>query len=259
MKRYNVLLLLISLFFICAVCYADGEEQDLENEDAAVQYLPVDEFSVTREMVDVLVQNLDNFFPISSQKDSFSITNKTVFSDIGPDTMVHTYYESDQRHATLIVNADGIHDHIFSFDLKEEYVSDFQITLDVTVNDVFPLDKGGCYVGFTNENISAGNGAAGMTILLYLNGQKAGLYIKPSDMEAGSSYFIQDTEKNPIKLSLIHFLEYTYLFLDDTYAGQYHDALTGPFRMMYGSAVFAGGESAGCSFDNLIVRKVTNQ
>lgn len=259
MKRYSILLLLLSFFFIFAICYADGEEQNPENKDSVVQYLPEDEFSVSREMVEVLVQNLDNIFPINSQKDSFSETKKTVFSDIGPDTMVHTYYEYDQRHANLIVNADGIHDHIFSFDLKEEYITDFQISLDVTVDDVFPLDKGGCYVGFTSANISDRNDVSGLTILLYLNGQHAGLYVKPSDMESGSRFFIQDTENSSIRLSLVHFLEYTYLFLDDSCTGQYHDALSGPFRIMYGSMVFAGGDSAECSFDNLIVRKVTNQ
>ena len=255
MRKTMTLILLTVLLSVCIV-YSDSFSQNMENS-VQKESLPVDENSINKEMIKVLIGNLENFFPITSQKEVFTEPKTQVFSDIGKNTLVRTYDEFGARNMELYVNTDGIHDHIAFFPMYKEFPNDFQLMLDVTVNDVFPQDQGGCYVGFTLANASSSsNPGKGETVLLLFNGNESELYVKSSDLDSGTVYHVWTLEKNPVKLSIIHFLEYTYLFIDDNYYGQHHDELSGPFQLMYGSMVLADGETASCSFDNLQVRKV---
>jgi hypothetical protein len=64
------------------------------------------------------------------------------------------------------------------------------------------------------------------------------------------------TQRNQKKMTIVRLTGQTFFFVDDVFVSQYHDGKNGPFQLVYGTTVFANGETTSCSFDNLIVRKV---
>jgi len=107
--------------------------------------------TVSEEMIEVLTHNLENFFPITRKKEFFSMQEEYLFSDVGPDTIVRIGTESGRRRITLFVNSDSVHDCSAIEAITSEYPRDFQLIMDVTVNDAFPRGEGGCFIGFTNS------------------------------------------------------------------------------------------------------------
>ena len=115
-------------------------------------------------------------------------------------------------------------------------------------------------MGFTNDDIlGKTDNDNEQTILLLLTGQYIELYVRKNGDDSGIGYYVAKSENTNVRLSIIHLMEHTYLFVDDVLMGEFPDGASGPFQLMYGPMVFADGDTAACSFDNITVRKVTNQ
>ena len=251
MNRSIFLLLLVLITALAGFASVWAQQ---ETDEAEAPY------TVSEEMIGILSANLDNIFPLNSLKNNFMAPAEALYSDVGPDTMVRTETENGKRKLLLLANADGIHDHSFFEAVDKSYPSDFQLTMDVTVTDVFPAGQGGCYIGFTNNGVSAFSAAeGGVTISLLIDGLTAELYIKDAEADAGTHIPLGELVRQSSKLSIIHLTGHTYVYINGRYMGQYHDGRKGGFRLIYGPAVFTEGDSADCSFDNLLIRKVSVQ
>lgn len=258
-KRVFFILLLIFFVSLCGkMPVVSGQESEEIPVDLPV--LPYGEDNVSLDMMLLLIKNLEDIFPITSELETFAQTKPAVFSEITPDMIVRALSENDKRELALFANADGIHDRLAADPMKLEYPSNFQLTADVMVTDVFPNDRGGCYVGFTNDDIlGKTDNDDEQTILLLLTGQYIELYVRKNGDDSGIGYYVAKSENTNVRLSIIHLMEHTYLFVDDVLMGEFPDGASGPFQLMYGPMVFADGDTAACSFDNITVRKVTNQ
>ncbi len=216
--------------------------------------------TVSEEMIEVLTSNLENLFPLNSLKKNFMEPAEALYSDVGPGTMVRTETENGKRKILLLANADGIHDHMAYETIDEAYPNDFQLTMDVTVGDIFPESRGGCFVGFTNDGVSAFSGAEGsITVSLLIDGLTAEIFITDPDTDSGAHIPLGELVRKTSKLSIIHLTGHTYVYINGNFMGQYHDGKKGGFRLIYGSAVFPEGDTADCTFDNLLIRKVSVQ
>ena len=83
------------------------------------------------------------------------------------------------------------------------------------------------------------------------------IYAKNRDLDAGEHFTLGTGGREKDRLSIVHLTGHTYVYIDGTYAGQLHDGLEGPFRMLYGVALFTEGDSAYCTFDNMVIRKLS--
>ena len=209
---------------------------------------------VSDEMIEILSQNLDNLFPITVQRHYFNEPEQPLYSDDGSETIIETYSDHGKRYVRIFANNDYIHDHFAVDFIPYDYQTDFQLTMDIEVNDAWPLGQGGCMLGFTNDGVSAFSDAESIAVVT--DSRNLEIYHKNKADDAGTIYMLETRGKSPIKLSLVHMTGHTYVYVDGTYAGQLHDGLNGPFRLMYGSVLFNGGESAWCTFDNLVIRKL---
>ncbi len=245
------MVLIFFLFFLCSVPGFAAEDDLLPDEAGPL---------VSQNMINILNANLENLFPITSQKIYFSAPEEAKYSDVGAETAVRIGTEDGKRYITLVANADGVREYSAFTGITEAYPTNFQITADVSLQDVYPEGSGGCFVGFTNYGISAytAEDGAGQVVLL-LNGQGAEIYICPQGAESGSHFIISETSRWSGKLSLIHLLGHTYAYFNGTYLGQYHDGVKGPVQLIYGASTFGGGDIASCSFDNLVVKKVDSK
>jgi hypothetical protein len=256
MKKYVYALIFFILLQPLHSVFADGTSQTAEPESASLN-LSADESGLSENAPDDPRVNPEAILTRISQKELFIDPKSVSFSDIGPGTMVQTWDEFGKRNMVLFVNTDGVHDRIASAAMDREFPDNFQLTMDVTVNDVFPKNQGGCYIGFSNEKTASSADPAEInTILFLLNEEGAELCIKSGESDTCTRNFVSRPEKKEAKLSVVHYLENTYLFIDDIYIGQYHDAMNDYFELMYGPVVFADGDTADCSFDNLMVRRM---
>lgn len=247
-------ILWMSAFTVCA----EGVEGSSENTPERTGSSAV--LTVSDEMIEILSENRDNLFPITSQKESYTEQTKPVFSDAGSETFVCTSTNSGRRNIALFANLDQVHDYNAYSMITNEFPSNFQMTMDVTINDIYPKAEGGCFIGFTNEGvIDYGEDEENILVSALINGAEAQLYVKYAEDEAGTHYSLLQTPRNFMKLTIIHLTGHTYVYVNENYAGQFHDGLAGPFQMVFGASVTPNGDTANCSFDNLVVRKVTNR
>lgn len=212
---------------------------------------------VSDDMIEVLTQNLDNLFPITSMKQYFNEPEHALYSDDGMETVIEIANDQGKRNIRIFANADGEHDHMAYDAIDDGYPIDFQMTMDVTIHDTWPMGQGGCFVGFTSYGVSAFHDEDGAeTIALLSDAKNTEIYFKTHDTASGEHFPLETRGRETMKLSILHLTGHTYVYIDNNYAGQLHDGLEGPFRMLYGAALFENGDSASCSFDNLAVRKL---
>ena len=250
MKRIFVLLLCL-----CFAILSAGMASAQEGTDKAA-----DPNRVSDEMIGILTANLNNLFPLNSQKYNFMTPAEALYSDVGTQTVVRKKTGEGKRNILLIANADGVHEYLAYDTIDTAYPNDFMLTMDVTAADVFPNGQGGCFVGFTNQGVSAFSAAEGaVSISAVIDGKTAQIYVKEPDADAGIHIPLGDLARQSSKLSIIHLTGHTYVYVNGNYMGQYHDGIDGGFRMIYGSAVFTEGDTAECTFDNLLIRKVSVQ
>ena len=210
------------------------------------------------DMIKVLSMNLDNIFPIKGMEDAFNPPMIAAYSDVGPATAVQTSNQDGMRNISLYANADSVHDYSAVTKLNAGNLQNFLISMDVTINDVYPSQQGGCFIGYTNESISSAQAEGMKTVSLLADSQGAEFYVKGKEEPSGTHTRISEIKRNKYRLTLIRLTGQTFAFIDGTFAGQLYDEAAGPFQLVYGTAVFSEGDSAECSFDNLIVRKVVN-
>lgn len=243
------------MIFILTVCLVSSVYA--EEPDGAYLLLDPKLPLVSDEMIKILSENLENIFPISSQRQNFTNPAEALYSDAGMDTVIRMETALGKRNILIFANADSVHDYSGFTKIDDEFPTDFQFTMDVTVNDVYPEKQGGCFIGFTNYGVSAFSGADGaISVQLLITGKSAEIYVRGQDKDSGEHLVLSDLNRTTSKLSIIHLTEHTYVFLNGTYAGQFHDGKAGPFQMIYGATVFTEGDTASCSFDNMLVKKV---
>ena len=210
------------------------------------------------DMIDVLSKNLENIFPIRGLEDAFNTPMVATYSDVGPATAVQISNQEGMRNISLYANADLAHDYNVVTKLNAGNLQNFLISMDVRINDVYPSLQGGCFIGYTNESISAIQAEEIKTVSLLVDGQGAEFYIKGKEEDSGSHFQISGTKRDSYRLTLIRLTGQTFAFIDGRFAGQLFDDAAGPFQLVYGTALFSEGDLAECSFDNLVIRKVVN-
>ena len=213
---------------------------------------------VSDQMIEVMTDNIDNIFVIRGLEDVFNTPMAAQYSDVGNATVVETSNQDGVRNISLYANADNVHDYSSVAKLNAGNLQNFFYYMDVQVNDIYPAGSGGCFIGYTNETTSAVQEEEVKTIGLLVDGDNAEFYIKGKDADSGEHIQIKRSEDDTYSLVLVRFTGQTFAYVNGYYAGQYHDGLSGPFQLVYGTTVFSNGDNALCGFDNLYIRKVTN-
>ncbi len=209
-------------------------------------------------MINTMTENIGNIFVIRGLEEPFNNPMAAQYSDVGNATVVDISNQDGMRNISLYANADNVHDYSSVAKLNAGNLQNFYYEMDVRVNDVYPAETGGCFIGYTNQTTSAVQEEEVKTIGLLVDGDNAEFYIKGNDADSGEHIPIKRSADNNYSLVLVRFTGQTFAYVNGRYAGQYHDDLSGPFQLVYGSTVFSDGDNALCSFDNLIIRKVTN-
>ncbi|MBQ4511520.1 MAG: Ltp family lipoprotein [Anaerolineaceae bacterium] len=210
------------------------------------------------DMIKVLTENIDNIFPIRGLEETYTYIEPIAYSDMGPETALRTVVIDGKRTVHLFANPDTVHDYVYMNRINSGYLQNFLLTMDITVEDAYPTDQAGCFIGYLNEQAAARNEEVDTQVFLVVDGSGAGFYKKTADSEHGTFTRISDQPLDVYHLMLIRFTGQTYAFINSEYAGQFNDTNTGPSQLVFGNAVYANGESAVCSFDNMLVRKVNN-
>ena len=238
----------VSLLLILSVCLpvsAQGEDPAAGPE-------------VKQTVLDILNGNINNIFSITSQKENFGEFEEPWYSDVGPQTVVRTGTEFGKKNIILYANADSVHDYLAYSKINDAYPSDFHMTMDVTINDAFPNKQAGCFVGFTNYGITAFKKEDAPTEVIYLiNGQESDIFSKGHFDDSGTHHIVAETGRRSGKLTIAHLMGHTFVYANGSYVGQYHDGMKGPLQLIFGAAVFSEGDTADCTFDNLVIRKVS--
>ena len=214
---------------------------------------------VSDEMISFLSSNLDLLFPIQSIRETFITPAFPVYSDIGSDTAVQTRTREGQQTVRLYVNTDSVNDRLYTFPVNAGNLRNFLFTMVINIEDVFPVNQGGCFIGYRNASASAAANEDTSLVALLVNPNGIEFYHKTDKIESGSRRQITGAPKNKYTLTLIRLTGLTIAFVDGQYAGQFYGDETGPFQLVYGAAVFKDGETASCSFDEFAVRKVNTQ
>ena len=246
MKKQIVTIILLLIFIVINPASADDEHTDFDPNR-----------KVSDEMIEILSQNLENIFSLIVKRDYYNKPSAPLYSEDSSDSIIEIVNDAGRHNIRMFVNADGIHDHMAYEIINDEYLTDFMMTMDVTFNDTWPMDQGGCFVGFTNYGVSAFDDA--VTVALVTDRDYNEIYYKEHLADRGTHYPLQSRWLNPVKLTLVHLFGHTYVFMEDKFEGQLHDGESGPFRLMYGTVLFENGDSVGCTFDNLVIRKVSSK
>ncbi|MBR6090188.1 MAG: hypothetical protein IKP86_09665 [Anaerolineaceae bacterium] len=249
MKKYLFVLLLITILLPSAVILADEEGSVVSDFDVNMK--------VSDDMINILMENLENLFPITVMRDYFNDPVDPYYTNEGSRSVTEYYNDMGIRNIRMFANADQITEHVSREIVNSVYVTDFMLSVDVTVNDTWPQGEGGCFIGFTNYGVSAFSGDDGaMMISLISDGKNSEIYAKDHYSSSGSHFPINSRGMEKMRLSILHMAGHTYVLIENNYAGQLHDGIEGPFRIMFGTALFKNGDSVSCSFDNLVLRKM---
>ena len=263
--------LLIPLFFFIlaflpvlftsgsADAYWDGDVQntDLSAPDSGEGSVPaVDPAmpAVSSEMVEVIQNNRGNLYPINLVNDNFSDQVDAILSYPRPDSVMRVVTEYGRQDIDLFVNTDLTHDLYGKINFDGEYPENFEISADVTVRDVYPKKRGGCFVGFTDNGMTKSPDTD--EFLFVFDGNSGMFYNKKGVNDAGAVLFEEPLPEKKARITISHMTGHTFVFINDICVGQYHDGKYAPFRISYGVMTFADGKTSCCTFDDLVIRKV---
>ncbi len=214
---------------------------------------------VSDEMLKVLIKNLDNIFPIRGMEEGFTHPQVATYSDVGTATAVQIETQNGTRNIWMFANADSLHDYSSVSKINAGNLHNFYFSMDVIVNDVYPENQGGCFIGYVNEPVNNKQTLDTVsTISLLLSDSNILMNIKEKDADKGFQTRLSAFTGKGIttRISIIRLTGSTLFFVNDKLIGQYHDGKSGPFQLEYGASVFSNGDTAKCSFDNLEIRKV---
>lgn len=221
-----------------------------------ILFLPSTAQELSKDIIDIVSDNKDNFFPISAIKEQYANKTTVVRSNIGPETATETS-TNGTRNILLYANPDGKSEYSLFDKVNAGNLKNFYYSIDVLKNEIYPDNGGGCYIGYINE-FTVGSSADDpvRTISLILSD---GIYLETKDVNTEFSERIKlsGMKNGKLNLLIIRMTGETLFYADGNYIGSYHDGLNGPFQLRYGTKAFSNGEIADCSFDNLIIRKVT--
>ena len=209
-------------------------------------------------MIEVLSENLDNLFPIRALEDKFFTPMQALYSDIGPDTAIETSNQNGLRTIKLFANSDGVHDHQSLVRINSGSLENFMFTMDITLHDIYPAGQAGCFIGYVNDLPAALNQEEKSMVLLMADGKGIGFYRKIESEDTGSFVRLSELQQDTYTLSIVRFTGKTYAYIDGLYAGQFQHPENGPFQIVYGVSVLAGGDDSSCSFDNMFLKRVNN-
>ena len=209
---------------------------------------------VNSDMVEIFRNNRGNLYPINLVNDHFIDQVDAILLYPSPDSVMRVVTEYGQQDIDLFVNTDLIHDLFGKINFDGEYPENFEISADVTVRDVYPKKKGGCYVGFTDNGMTKSPDTD--EFLFVFDGNSAMFYNKKGGNDAGMVLFEEPVSENKARITISHMTGHTFVFINDICVGQYHDGKYAPFRISYGVMTLADGKTACCSFDDLVIRKV---
>ena len=246
MKKQIVPIIFIILFIVMFPASADDEYTNFDPDR-----------NVSDEMIEVLSQNIESLFPLFVKRDYFTSPTDPFYFEDSSDSIFEIINDYGKQNIRLFANADGIHQQMACETIDDAYLTNFIMTMDVTINDTWPTAQGGCFVGFTNYGLTADDDSVTVAMVTDVNHNE--IYRKEYLEDIGSHYLLESRQINPVKISIVHLTGHTYVFMQDTFIGQLHDGETGPFHPVYGSILFENGDSADCSFDNLVIRKASSK
>ena len=246
MKKQIVPIIFIILFIVMLPASAEDEYTNFDPDR-----------NVSDEMIEVLSQNIENLFPLFVKRDYFTSPTDPFYSEDSSDSIIEIINDYGIQNIRMFANADGEHEHMAYEIFNSDFLTNFIMTIDVTINDTWPAAQGGCFVGFTNNGIAADDDAVTVALVTDVNHNE--IYRKEYSEDIGSHYLLESRRINPVKLSIVHLTGHTYVFMQDSFIGQLHDGESGPFYPIYGTILFENGDSAGCSFDNLVIRKASSK
>ncbi len=210
---------------------------------------------ISEEMIGVITENLDNFFPLNTKKETFDLPVGESRGNIGPATALITGTSDGTRNILLYVNTDGQTGYLYEEKLNTGNLKNFYYSIDVTVNDIYPAGEGGCGVGYVNDSLGYSTDSEIMSAGLLISDA---VYMEIHDKGSGEKTLtrVAPLENNEINLTIVRLMGETFFYADETFVGHFHDGKQGPFQLFYSTEAFSSGESAECSFDNITVRKV---
>lgn len=232
----------------------NSTENDIEGEN--IRVVDPDMPVVSSELVKIVQDNMSNLFPISLVKENFSDQVDAVLSYVRENSIMRIVTEYGQQDIDLFVNTDLIHDLFGKINFDGEYPENFEISVNVTVRDVYPKKRGGCFVGFTDNGMTKSPDTD--EFLFVFDGNSGMFYNKKGGNDAGEVLFEEPMSEKTARITISHLTGHIFVFINDICVGQYHDGKYAPFRISYGVMTFADGKTACCSFDDLDIRKFGN-
>lgn len=211
---------------------------------------------LSKEMAKVVSDNLDNFFPISSINEAFETKSPAVRGNIGPETATETSTQNGTRNLLLYSNPDGLNEYLFIEKVNAGNLKNFYFELEITLNDLYPADGGGCYLGYINDYIPGLSAEEEVESTSLIISDAVYMEKRAGDSAQGIRTKLAELKNNRVKVTIIRLTGETLFYADGELIGVNHDGKTGPFQLRYGALAFPNGEVTDCSFDNLAVRKV---
>ena len=218
--------------------------------------LPVSAQELSEEMIQVVNDNLDNFFPLTLISEGFETKRAAARGNIGPETATEYGTDNGTRNILLYSNPDGINTYAFIENTNAGNLKNFYFEIDVIPNDIYPYNGGGCYLGYVNEFIAGVSAEEPVENVSLILSDAIYMESRNGDAAEGERTKLADFDGTKKKLSIIRLTGETLFYADGELIGTYHDGKKGPFQLRYGAIAFPNGEVTDCSFDNLTVRKV---
>ncbi|MBQ6519409.1 MAG: hypothetical protein IJI14_11860 [Anaerolineaceae bacterium] len=211
---------------------------------------------LSEEMAKVVSDNLDNFFPISSISEAFETKSPAVRGNIGPETATETSTQNGTRNLLLYSNPDGETEYLLIEKLNAGNLKNFYYEMEINLNDLYPADGGGCFLGYINEFIPGISTEEEVETTSLVISDAIYMEKRIDGSVQGYRTKLADLNTNHIKVTIIRLTGETLFYADGKLIGVNHDGKIGPFQLRYGTLAFPNGEVTDCSFDNLAVRKV---
>ncbi len=210
---------------------------------------------LSEEAIRIVNENLDNFFPITMLEEKYDRKAPSLFGNLGPDTATETN-TNDTRNLLLFANPDGVSAYGLTEKVNVRSSKNFYYSADITPNDLYPQSESGCYIGYINDNPSYNAEKEPVKTTSLVLSDAIYLESRSDEGLVSERKKLADLQNPQTNLMIVRLAGETLLFADGELIGTYHDELNGPFSLRYGAVVYAEGEVADCSFDNLTVREV---
>lgn len=235
--NFVLLLFLLMFVFICTVSAAP---------------------TVTDDKIAEVYGDLESLFPLLTYTNEFSVQTPIKLQAFSG---VKAAYDMQTRKGAMWVNlyANGDTSNLYYLPAGTTPgdTGSFYFALDVTIDDLYPEDTGGCGIQYTS--VPASRNATPVSVSFYM-GQDAGASRTTAegktdiDLVAGSE---ENVAGGKYRLEVVRILGYAFFFVDGTYVGQVCDEISDPVVVTFGPSLFEAGEYISCAFDNAIYRQVT--